>query len=266
MTRLPLGKLGILTLLTFSLSGCGFLCRINNSCDVPPDCTTTGPASPTPTCDSNTNTNTVRIGSKLLPVTPVYQQTLSWCWLASAEMIFSYYKVPPVNGISYQCGIMGAVTGPGSVCFYNCSLCAFGSGSDAGSARVLIQYPQIVQQLVPVRVPQVSANLFERRLSMSEVQQEIDAGRPIELGVTPEGPFQGQAGHDVVLVGYSAPNASTFLVTINDPAPYDLLVGPLQNPYRLAGGTVLQPWQYQIPYAALASALKWSASITTSSY
>ena len=137
---------------------------------------------------------------QLLPVTPVYQQTLSWCWLASAEIIF-VCRLPPVNGISYQCGIMGAVTGPGSVCFYNCALCAFGSGSDANSARVLIQYPQIVQQLVPVRVPQVTANLYERRLSMSEVQQEIDGGRPIELGITPEGPFQGQAGHDVVIVG-----------------------------------------------------------------
>ena len=90
------------------------------------------------------------------------------------------YSVPQVNGIRYQCGVMGAYTGPNSICFYNCAACAFGSGSDAASANVLAAYPFIVQTYFfpQFRVPQVSATLLERRLTMSEIQQQIDAGRP----------------------------------------------------------------------------------------
>lgn len=263
LIRPHLAAAALLMLLATSVSGCGVFCHFNNSCDPAPDCNNAGLTSPSGNCDADP----LQAGSKTLPIAPVFQQTLAWCWLASAEMIFTYYRVPPVNGISYQCGIMGAVTGPASACFYNCTLCVFGSGSDAASARVLIGYPQIAQQFFPARVPQVNATLFERRLTRVEIQREIDAGHPIELGITPTGPFQGQAAHDVVLIGYSvSDNKATMLLTINDPAPYDLLASPVQNPYRLAGGTVLQPWQYQISYDALASSLQWSASITTSSY
>jgi hypothetical protein len=212
------------------------------------------------------------VGAKQLAITPVAQQTPEWCWLASAEMIFRYYNVPQVNGISYQCGIMGAVTGPNSICFYNCAACVFGSGSDAASATVLAAYPSILQTyFFPFfRVPQVSPQLLERQLTMSEIQLQLDANHPVELGITVGGPFQGQAGHDVVLIGYSAPstNAAQFLITIDDPFPYDVAagVGPGRNPYRQLGATVLQPGQYQLPYAVAASGLQWSASVQTSPY
>lgn len=103
---------------------------------------------------------------------------------------------------------------------------------------------------------------------MAEIQQEIDAGHPVELGITVGEPFQGQAGHDVVLIGYSAPSSSQFLITIDDPFPYDTAagVGPGRNPYRQLGATVLQPGQYQLPYDIAISGLQWSASIQTSSH
>ena len=252
--------LGILVL-SLNAAGCSVLCHITGSCSS--DECSNSPTSPS--CAGTSDT--IHTGSKQLAIAPVAQQTLEWCWLASAEMVFKHYNVPSVNGISYQCGIMGTLTGPNSVCFYNCSACVFGSGSDANSAAALRQYPSILQQyFFPLtRIPQVSATLSERRLTMSEVQTEIDAGHPIELGITPSGPFLGQAAHDVVLTGYSSTDGKNLSITINDPAPYDFLLGALQNPYRQLGANVPQPFQYQIPFSS-ATRLQWSASITTSSF
>jgi hypothetical protein len=255
-------RMALLVVFSVSTSGCGFFCHFNNSCGADQQCGS-GPASAScPPAD------TVTVGSKQLTIVPIAQQTLEWCWLASAEMIFRYYNVPQVNGISYQCGVMGTVSGPNSICFYNCAACVFGSGSDANSARVLVDYPAILQQYFfpAARIPRVSAQLYERQLKMSEVQQEIDKGHPIELGITVGGPFQGQAAHDVVLIGYSAPNTTTLSIVIDDPFPYDLIVGPGQNPYRQLGATVLQPGQYQLPYNVAAPGLQWSASITTAPF
>lgn len=222
----------------------------------------------TPSAPSCSSSGTAALGSKTLAIAPVAQQTMEWCWLASAQMIFQYYGVRPVNGISYQCGIMGAVLGPASVCFYDCTACVFGSGSDAGSAYVLQQYPSLVQQyFFPFeRIPQVAAQLFERPLSMTEVQAEINGNHPVEMGITPSGQFIGQAAHDVVLVGYVVQNTSSPYLIINDPFPYDTVLGPSQNPYRQLGAIVLQPGQYQVLYATAASSLQWSASITTRSF
>ena len=68
--------------------------------------------------------------------------------------------------------------------------------------------------------------------------------------------------------GYSAQTTTQFLITIDDPFPYDVApgVGPGRNPYRQLGATILQPGQYQLPDDTAASGLQWSASISTSSF
>lgn len=246
-----LKRLAAIAVSSFSLCGCTWA-------SAPPPPVYTQPPVPS---------STVTTGAKSLPISPVAQQTAEWCWLASAEMIFRYYGVPPVNGISYQCGIMGAVEGPYSPCFQNCAQCVFGSGSDAASARVLQDYPAIVQQYFypQFHVPQIRSTLLERSLVPSEIQQQINAGNPVELGITVGGPFSGQAGHDVVLIGYTATAPSTFAVIIDDPFPYDLAVGAAQNPYYAIGARAQQPGQYLVDYNAAVRGLQWSASILVSS-
>jgi hypothetical protein len=182
-------------------------------------------------------------------------------------MIFQYYGVPAINNGSYQCGIMGTIAGPSSICFYNCALCAFGAGSTQQAALVLQQYPAILQQYFfppTVKVPQLTATVLTRQLSMAEVQQQIDAGHPVALGITVGGPFTGIPGHEVVLVGYVITATGQSFVVIDDPFPYDTVVGPSQNPYYQLGGTALQPGQYQLLYSTAGPGLQWSVSIETS--
>ena len=141
-----------------------------------------------------------------------------------------------------------------------------GSGSDQNSATLLQGYPYVVEQFYGQRVTQIQSYLYERALSPAEVESEIDAGLPVELGITPSGPFQGQAGHDVVLIGYSA-TASEFDLVINDPFPYDRVVGPSNNPYRNLGADEPVEGQYIINYNyALQGGLQWSASMLVRPY
>jgi hypothetical protein len=207
-------------------------------------------------------------GHAMLNIPDVFQQTSEWCWLASAQMILQHYNVPPVNGISYQCGIMGAITGPSSQCFYDCSQCVFGSGSDAESAAVLSQYTQIIQQYYypQVRVPQVSGSLVESEVPPEEIAAQLDAGHPIELGITPSGPFQGQAQHAVVVVGYDATTPGQFEMVINDPFPYNETFGAGMNPYYLLGAPQGPEGTYTLEYGAVAQGLQWSATIVTGAY
>jgi hypothetical protein len=96
----------------------------------------------------------------ILAILPVMQQTPSWCWLATGEMIFKYYHIPP-NAPNYQCGeargqganftgLPGqlAVAGP---CWANCLPCA--------------TFLQASMSLVP--------------LTQGQIKAEIDAGHPI---------------------------------------------------------------------------------------
>jgi len=249
--------------LALSLVSSAISCTTKNTANTPPE-------APSPVVRPDPP-DVFHVGARRLPIPPIAQETPSWCWLASAEMIFRYYNVPQVNGISYQCGIMGALTGPNSVCFYNCTQCPFSSGGDSVSAQALAAYPYVLQNYFFqfFRVTQISAVLLDRRLKMSEIQASIDAGHPVEIGVTVGGAaFSGQAGHDVVLTGYSAASSQDFQIIINDPFPYDVVVGygPSQNPYRQLSATVLQPGVYQLPYGTAANGLKWSASITVAPY
>lgn len=49
--------------------------------------------------------------SAKLQITPVLQQTLVWCWAASAQMVLGHYNYPSINPTSPQCGIIAAVFG-----------------------------------------------------------------------------------------------------------------------------------------------------------
>jgi hypothetical protein len=198
--------------------------------------------------------------AKTLSIAPIAQQEAKWCWLASAEMIFRHYDIPAANPISYQCGIIALISGPASPCWTNCAVCDFGSGTEQNAALVLSVYPQILQSYSSQPVRQLQSQLTHVRATPQQIMTTIVAEQPLEIGVTPTGPFTGVAGHAIVMIGYDSSDSSTFRVILNDPFPYESAGFP--NPFVVAGAVVLQPGQYEMEYSSFAAALQWSVTIS----
>src|SRR2546423_1194755 len=89
---------------------------------------------------------TAVVAANTLAIAPVSQQTPAWCWLASSQMIFSYWNIPaypnPYN--SYQCGILLAA---GMQC--NSITAGQVGPPDNVIANVLHAYPILVQRAYP---------------------------------------------------------------------------------------------------------------------
>jgi len=208
-------------------------------------------------------------GPVMLDIDPVMQKTPSWCWLATGEMVFEYYDIPPNDPSDFQCGEAkgeGAVfTGrPGPIaftgpCWTNCYVCAQrGAGTLRGLYNLIIQYPQIVA-VTAGNQRRLTARVSASPLSLSQVQREIDGKRPIIAGISP-----GIAGylppgvseHAVLIIGYELNSNS---VIINDPFPYrDAGMTPM---YIRVGGVKLQEGQYQVSYSALVGPIRWSNAV-----
>ena len=189
----------------------------------------------------------------VLPVPTVAQETPDWCWLASGQMVFEYFGIPAVNP-NYQCGIIGAFAGPSSVCFYNCSLCPIRAGSTQNVGLMLQAYAQIATN----NSRTLTFQFIPAPLSQLQVQQEIDAKRPIVAGINPSGTVVfGTSQHLVVVVGYQM-QAGQFNVVVNDPFPFEAAGYP--DPYLLSGGQQLQPGQYTIGYDSFVNLILWNTS------
>jgi hypothetical protein len=94
---------------------------------------------------------------------------------------------------------------------------------------------------------------------MDKVKEEIDAGRPILAGISPNGvSYPNFSQHVVVIVGYEQ-NATTNAVVVNDPFPYAAAFLP--DPYFQAGAIQLKPGQYKIAYSRMLSPMNWANSI-----
>lgn len=199
----------------------------------------------------------------VLPIPATKQYSPVWCWLAVGEMVFRSLGVPqaqlppwlaaqvPANA-QYQCGELAVNPSYGS----GCPLAA-SAGSTLGLDSLLHSYPPFVGS------PAVHL-IQDGPLQFSVIQNEINNGRPIILGIspgmqTPSYPFGGgntTPEHAVLLVGYTA----TGDVIINDPFPYQTM--PLQpNPYLSAGGAQVGPLTYEISPAALVAQLRWTVSM-----
>jgi hypothetical protein len=196
--------------------------------------------------------------SRLLSIQPAVQQTPVWCWATSAEMVFRYYGLPNANPFgNYQCGIVAAYFG-GS-CMFDCGLCQFPVGPMSNMHRVITGYGAFLRSnLIASR--DLSATLVFRALSDQEIIEEIDAGRPIVVGIAPGGGFAlpNASAHIAVIVGYDT-SGGTMDVIVNDPYPFDLVT--LQNPYVAAGGTRQQFGRFRISVRALTLNLQWANTI-----
>ena len=111
------------------------------------------------------------------------------------------------------------------------------------------------------RVPQVHGNPHRKRGHVECAGVRVAAGHPIEMLITVGEAFQGMAGHDVVLVGYDATNASNPLIYVNDPFPYVQVSHP--DEIVAIPGLCFGALQYSVPYANAVEGLQWSDSVFT---
>jgi hypothetical protein len=212
-----------------------------------------------------------------LPIKPVLQATAEWCWLATGQMVFSYYNIPPNNPPNmlpsdpnyYQCGearFQNAVRVPGASgpaaftgrCWLDCNACGTqGAGNLQGLINMVVEYPQFMSVVTGGNYHlQQKSSLTP--LPANTVKAEIDARRPIIAGISAGEGMQppGIAQHAVLIIGY-ADGGNT--VIINDPWPYQA-VGQVA-PYLQFGGTQLQLGQYAVSYSALTGPINWRNAV-----
>lgn len=197
--------------------------------------------------------------SQVLEIAPIAQQQWEWCWITCGEMIFRYYGVQANNPISYQCGIIGTLY---PNCSNNCLNCSMVSASSMQNIQWMLNtYPEYQFWPAP---PDFTSHVYSTAnyfaLSPESVSREIDAGRPILAGITPEGAYPGATPqHAVLVVGYDDTDDG-FYVIVNDPWPYRDFVN--QHPYENNGGCMLQPGQYRIRYSAFKTNMSWTQSLS----
>lgn len=195
--------------------------------------------------------------SQRLDIPPVVQQTPVWCWAAAGEMALRHLNIPSLNPVgNYQCGIVATL---GGNCWNDCSRCITPIGSTFNLARVLNSYQSILRQNgYQGRLFQTSPN---RRLSFSELINEIEAGRPVLAGISPSGMGKyyphGMSEHVVVVIGYQN-NGPVGQVLVNDPMPYGKFGF---DPYLWIGADRVQGGRYRISYDQFVNLLGYKDSI-----
>lgn len=215
----------------------------------------------------------------LLPIPPSYQAEPMWCWLTVGEMVFRHFGVvPPAapTGGTTQCEILASISlgAQNQQCAQNCSACRYlGGGSMREVAGMLSDYPSRL-----ARMGRPTRRLFSAitpPLPFDEVRAELEAGRPVIIGINPGQSFAIQRSlnpflppmHVALIVGYARSDRGVRYF-INDPYPFPVGPQAVQNPYLQAGaqpmvvssGAGLQSVAYSIPIESLA-ALSWTESI-----
>jgi len=196
--------------------------------------------------------------AKTLNITPIYQETEVWCWAAAATMVFRYYGLPNVNiGGDYQCGVV-AVTFP-NPCAYNCLLCQTGIETLTNLNFVIDNYGYTLTNFYFIPSRNLSSQFIFSALTMDQVVGEINANRPILVGISPSGFVSAPnvSEHVAVIIGYDTARSE---LVVNDPYPFALFPGRT-DPYVAAGGRLLRQGQYAVPYNGFVYQMLWANTI-----
>jgi hypothetical protein len=194
-----------------------------------------------------------------LSVAPVQQTTHVWCWLAVGEMIFRAFDVPALND-HFQCGIVGAVAigTARDVCARDCRRCTVPGGDAATVMNMLVEYPRRVSMLSGVSVPRLFVS-HAGVLQPGELRAELDAGRPVVVGINPGGrpATFAPAAHVALVIGYRVVGDELW-VLVNDPYPFSPQTWP--DPYLAINAATPTPGRYVLPYRRLLEGLSWTES------
>ena len=178
-------------------------------------------------------------------------------------MVFEYYKIPNVNlGGNYQCGIMGALARPNNICFQDCRRCVVNAQSLEQIRGSISFYPNAVQFLTRRPVKQLTASSQFSPLTKREVKAEIDANRPIIVGVSFDSAPRPLSQHVALVVDYDEDETGNLTLTVNDPFPYDLpQFAKNKNSYVVAGGKDNFDGSFTIDYDKFKIRLNWRETI-----
>jgi hypothetical protein len=203
-----------------------------------------------------------------------------WCWLTVAEMVFksrtppvpaydpwkaASLKIPPVPDLDklYQWGIL-AVAHPG--CWVHPDACAMAGGSSwENMQRTLQQYPGAAgkQNNVNPALNGVGSKLEPGCLTAAQIKKEIDAGRPIIVGISPGmKPPPPKPAHVALIIGYQAKADGDIELIVNDPWPYHLRPQDT-NPYttKEAGGSRNCDANYTVDRQKFCAQSSWNGSL-----
>ncbi|MGQ0666064.1 MAG: C39 family peptidase [Nitrospiraceae bacterium] len=195
-----------------------------------------------------------------LHIPSLFQERPDWCWAAVSEMVFKYYYVPAAHYTDYQCGIAQSR----NLCKENsnCLECQLPTADDAAMVNLLEHYPSAAIPAASGGATRLTARSKAGRLSEAEVKQELDANRPIIVGLSPSGfKVDGATQHMALIVGYKeGPDNLTLIV--NDPFPFEddrfLWIG---NPYVRVHALGAGDAEYEIAYDRFRGRLKWTQTI-----
>jgi hypothetical protein len=203
---------------------------------------------------------------KVLNIPPVFQQNAMWCWLTVGEMIFKYNKVPSYNPWKplkrdpppidpdklYQWGVL-AIMYPG--CWQHPDACAMSGGSSWKNLQEMLEkYPVETAKMRPI-----GSELVPGCLNKDQIKKEIDAGRPIEVGITPGAdPAPAANAHVALIIGYQEKGAD-FQVVVNDPWPYHVRTDP--NFYIDEGGSRNCDANYTLDLKTFCKKAGWNGSL-----
>jgi hypothetical protein len=195
-----------------------------------------------------------------IDISPIFQETPVWCWAAVAEMVLNYYDIPDLNPMGdFQCAIAALVH---PACLNYCRNCITNAPNMSYMRDVLQNYPAVAANYSQQSANKVLTNPPTGILSKAQVTMEIDADRPIVVGISPSGfTYGGQPQHVSLIVGYEDSDDDNFLLTVNDPFPYGAEMFSRPNPYVAAGGAQRAPGQYSIKYETFRDRMHWSQSL-----
>jgi hypothetical protein len=208
--------------------------------------------------------------NKTLDIDPIFQETPEWCWVATGQMIFEYFNIPMINSVDGQCGIVslwgsqpdpltGKLWGP---CLANCRACPFPAGQVQTILAMLQQYPVMAGAFYGRQIVPLSFQASHFPLSKQRVTDEIDADRPILVGISPSGPAVFGPQHVALIVGYETDDNDNLFLVVNDPFPFAFFAQQgMPDPYVQAGGENTDSGRYRIKYENFKTRLQWTESI-----
>ena len=170
-----------------------------------------------------------------LDIDPIIQETPGMVLVVVGEMIFRYYNMPNLNQFGdYQCGIVGALVGPNSICWNNCRFCSLPAYLTNTRINMIKIYPKIANFYLNNDFGNISATSINNYLSENRVRSELDNDRPIIVGIYPTGyTLEGISQHVALIIGYYENKNGETILIVNDPWPYDLIQN-CNNPYEEA--------------------------------
>ena len=205
-----------------------------------------------------------------LDINPIYQETTEWCWVATGQMIFQYFQIPMINRIDGQCGIVSlwgahAVPPPGQLsgpCLADCRACPFPAGQVDTIAAMLQQYPIMAGFFYHRRIAPLRFQTSQSALTQQQISDEIDASRPVLVGISPSGNSAFGPQHVALIVGYETDANDNLFLIVNDPFPFAYFAAQgISDPYIVAGGQNMDDGRYRISYRDFKNRMHWSVSI-----